>query len=51
MDVVYPLVGGLPDDGADPEGEVGGHQVHEPEPREHPELFHDHLRKMSWARE
>ena len=41
--MVDPLVGGFPDDGPDPEREVGGHQVHEAEPREHPELLHYHL--------
>ena len=42
--VVDPLVGGLPDDDPDPEREVGGHQVDEPEPGEQPEPLHDHGR-------
>ena len=42
--MVDPLVGGLPDDDADPEREVGGHQVDEPEPGEQPEPLHDHGR-------
>ena len=44
VDVVDPLVGGLPDDDPDPEREVGGHQVDEPEPGEQPEPLHDHGR-------
>ena len=44
VDVVDPLVGGLPDDDADPEREVGGHQVDEPEPGEQAEPLHDHGR-------
>ena len=50
MNVVDPLVGGLPDDGPDPEREVGGHQVHEAEPREHPELLHNHLGPFCWLK-
>ncbi len=34
VDVVNPIVGGLPDDGADPQRQVGGHKVDEAEPRE-----------------
>ena len=47
MNVVDPLVGGLPDDGPDPEREVGGDEVHEAEAREHAELLHDHLRRRT----
>ena len=37
MNMMDPLVGGLPDDDPDPEREVGGHQVDEPEPGEQSE--------------
>ena len=37
VDVVDPLIGGLPDHDPDPEREVGGHQVDEPEPGEQSE--------------
>ena len=43
VEVVDPLVGRLPDDGPDPQGQVGGHQVHEPEPGKEPKAFNDDL--------
>ena len=45
MNVVDPLVGGLPDDGADPQGEVGGDEVHEAEAGEHAEFLDNHLKR------
>ena len=49
MNMMDPLVGGLPDDRPDPEREVGGHKVHEAEPREHPELLHYHLEGTAFS--
>ncbi len=44
IDVMQPLVGRLPHDGPDPEGEVRGHEVHETETRKEAETLDDHLR-------
>ena len=41
--VVDPLVGRLPDDGPDPEGQVRGHHVHEPEAGHQAEALHNYL--------
>ena len=51
VNVVNPLVGGLPDDGPDPQGEVGGHEVHEAEAGEHAELLDYHLWKLTRVRQ
>lgn len=42
--MMNPLVGRLPNDGPDPQGQVGGHQVHESESGKQSEPFHYHLR-------
>ena len=48
VDCVDPLVGRLPDDGPDPQGEVGGHQVHEAEAGEQAEALDYNLGMKSY---
>ena len=44
VEMVNPFVCRFPDDGSDPQGQVGGHQVHEAEAGEQAETLHDNLK-------
>ena len=44
VNMMYPLIGRLPDDNSDPESKVGGHQVDETEPGKQPKPLNNHGR-------